>query len=183
MKVTTHRLFGQRHILREVQYLAPYAARLVERHVPGRLPNVEIVLTTPEGMTELTVDYAAAVTGASVTPKVRAKAQRELRREDRRAYGKALLAPSGAVVLLNARQVTNSTVIAETLVHELVHTVQFTRHGVRELITASLRENLGIEPMPRREARRYDRLLTAHESEAYRTESNLAPQLTTPSAA
>ncbi|NGO76770.1 hypothetical protein G6045_14000 [Streptomyces sp. YC504] len=178
MKVTAHRLFGHRHILREIQHVAPTAADLVTRNVRGRLPRLEIVLTTPQGMNELTVNTQIATIGGKVTPQARSKAARRLMWEDHRVFGRTVLAPKGAVlILINARKVNHGEQVAPTLVHELVHAVQFTRPGIADLIIAGLKNNYGIEPLTRRDVRRYDRQLKAHEDEAYRMEHRLTPQL------
>ncbi|MER7172641.1 hypothetical protein [Streptomyces mesophilus] len=178
MKVTAHRLFGHRHILREIQHVAPSAAELVRRSVRGRLPRTNIVLTTPQGLTELSVQTEIALLGGTVTPKARTQAEREMRWADRSVFGKAVLAPKGAVlVLLNARKVNHGNQVAPTLVHELVHAMQFTRPGITDLILAGLRDSYGLEPMLRRDERRYERQLKAHEDEAYRMEDRLTPQL------
>ncbi|SDK79536.1 hypothetical protein [Streptomyces indicus] len=177
MKVTAHRLFGHRHILREIQHVAPSAADLVTRNVRGRLPRVDIVLTTPQGMTELTVDTEIQTVGGKVTPQARRKAANRISWNDRRIFGKTVLAPKGAVlILINARRVNHGEQVAPTLVHELVHAVQFTRPGIADLLVAGLKNNFGIEPLSRRDVRRYEKQLKAHEDEAYRMEHRLTGQ-------
>ncbi|RFU83276.1 hypothetical protein DY218_28635 [Streptomyces triticagri] len=178
IKVTTHRLFGHRSVLRAIQDAAPLAADLVRTSVPGRLPHTEIILTTPSGVTDLTIRAAEQALGRRITPQARAEAEREMRRNDRRNYGSTVLARRGTVViLLNARKLTDPQHLGATLVHELVHAMQFTRPGIHDLLVKGLRNNYGIEPLSRRDVRAYERQLDAHEEEAYRMEAALAPRL------
>lgn len=54
-----------------------------------------------------------------------------------------------------------------TIIHELVHAMQFSRRGVLERCVANVRDRYRIERMSRRQAREHDRLLDQEEAEAY----------------
>ncbi|WSE17174.1 hypothetical protein OG518_29670 [Streptomyces sp. NBC_01397] len=176
MKVTAYRVFGRRNILREAQHAAPSAADLVARNVRGRMPRVEIVLTTPQGMGELNARAESAlVPGAS--PRAVDKSRRMVARDSRRSSGLTMPTRNGALVLLNVHQHPHPGLLAVTLVHELVHVMQLSRPGVRELYLNYVRHALDVAPMSRRELRFFERHMAAEEDEAYRMESALTPQL------
>ncbi|MDJ0463646.1 hypothetical protein [Streptomyces sp. H27-C3] len=179
MKITVapHKLFGRRDIVREAKYLAPLAARIVERSVPGRMPRVQVTVTTPRGLAELATSAETALVG-DVDDRVRARALADANRHARGAAGRAVALPDGGVLLLlNAHQHRTADDVAVTLVHELTHAMQYSRPGVRERMIRDLRDGFGIEPQSRREDRESARRLRAEEKEAYRAE-HLASQLT-----
>ncbi|MFD7163122.1 hypothetical protein [Streptomyces violascens] len=181
LTVTTHKLFGYRQTLRTAQRLADQAGRLVERSVPGRMPNVQITLTTARGMAELATAADADLAGQS-DRRARARAERAAHKVARGAAGRAVpLADGSVLVLVNIEQHRTPDDFAVTLVHELVHAMQFSRRGVRERIVRDLRDGFGVEKQSRREAREHMRLLSAEENEAYGREY-LAQQLTSTAA-
>ncbi|MEV7136731.1 hypothetical protein [Streptomyces tauricus] len=53
-----------------------------------------------------------------------------------------------------------------TVVHELVHAMQFSRKGVVERVVRDTRDRLGIERQSRRDAREHLHLLQQEEREA-----------------
>ncbi|MFE9553219.1 hypothetical protein ACFYOD_07015 [Streptomyces sp. NPDC006703] len=177
LTVTTHKVFGYRQTQRTAQRLAEQAGRLVERSVPGRMPNVSIVLTTPRGLAELATAAEAELAGG-VDKRAQDREMRHAAREARNAAGRAVpLADGSALILVNIDQHRTPDDFAITLVHELVHAMQFGRKGVRERIVRDRRDAFGVEPQSRRQAREHLRLMSEEENEAYGREY-LAQQLT-----
>lgn len=177
MRITTHKLFGHRDVLREVRTVADPAARLVQQHVRGRLPRTEIVLTTPRGLAELDLKVAAELV-REATPQARAQGLAAATAADRDLFGKVILNPhGGALVLLSAPKLHRCGQVAATVVHELVHAVQLNRFRARATQIRVLRHVLDVEPFSRREERAFNRQMDADEAEAYRIEA-LASQLT-----
>ncbi|WP_405807509.1 hypothetical protein OG729_21430 [Streptomyces sp. NBC_00210] len=176
LTVTTHKLFGYGATLRTAKRLAEQAAPLVDRSVPGRMPDVQITLATPRGLAELATAAAVEMAGG-VDKRVQARALREANRHARDAAGRAVpLANGGVLVVVNVDQHASPAQFAVTLVHELVHAMQFSRKGVRERIVRDLRDSLGVEKQSRRQAREHERCLEQEEREAYGVEY-LANQL------
>ncbi|NBM18799.1 hypothetical protein [Streptomyces sp. GC420] len=181
--VATHKLFGRRDIVRATKRLAPDAARLVDGSVPGRMPRIEVTVTTTRGMAELAAAADVALAGGVVDSRTRSRAERDARRTARESAGRAAALPDGGVlILLNAEQHHSADEVAVTLVHELTHAMQFSRRGVRERMTGHLRDALGIARQTRRAQREHLRLLAQEEAEAYAAE-HLATQLTSAAAA
>ncbi|WP_226598973.1 hypothetical protein [Streptomyces violascens] len=181
LTVTTHKVSGYRATLRTAQQLADQAGRLVERSVPGRMPNVQITLTTARGLAELATTADAELAGQT-DRRVLARAERDARKVARDVAGRAIPIADGSVlVLVNIDQHRTPDDFATTLVHELVHAMQFSRRGVRERIVRDLRDAFGVEPQSRRQSREHMRLLGAEENEAYGREY-LAQQLITAAA-
>ncbi|MEU9136177.1 hypothetical protein AB0D33_09460 [Streptomyces sp. NPDC048404] len=172
MKITvsTHKLFGYRATLRTAKQLAEPAARLVDRSVPGRMPDVQITLTNPRGMAELAVTAEAEMAGG-VDKRVKDRAERTAARDGRDMAGRAVpLADGSVLVLVNVDQNGSPGEFAITLVHELVHAMQFSRRGVRERIVRDLRDDFKVERQTRRQAREHERCLDEEEREAYSRE-------------
>ncbi|WP_031100253.1 hypothetical protein [Streptomyces sp. NRRL S-15] len=170
LTVSTHQLFGYRATLRTAKRLAEEAVRVVDRAVAGRMPDVQVVLTSERCLAE--VATAAEWETAGCTDKrIQARALRSAKRLARDTAGRAIpLADGGVLVVVNVDQHPNEATFAITLVHELVHAMQMSRKGVRERLVAGLRHDLGVEPMPRRLYREHERLLESEEKEAYGSE-------------
>ncbi|MEV0445634.1 hypothetical protein AB0I46_45330 [Streptomyces spectabilis] len=167
LTVSTHKIPGYGPTARTAKQLAPQAVRLVERALPGRMPDVEIVLTHTRGMAELGAAAEAELAGV-LDKRSRNRAERAARRQARDASGRALPRAAGSVlVLVNVDQHANPAQFAVTLVHELVHAMQFARKHVTEQVVRDLRAHFGIERQSRRQARQYERLVEEHEQEAY----------------
>ncbi|WP_328861308.1 hypothetical protein [Streptomyces sp. NBC_00306] len=172
MKITvnTHKLFGHRATLRTAKQLAEPAARLVNRSVPGRMPDVQITLTNPRGLAELATTAEAELAGG-VDKRVRDREERHAAREARDVAGRAVPLMDGSVlVLINVDQNASPGEFAITLVHELVHAMQFSRKGVRERIIRDRRDAFKVERQSRRHAREHERGLADEEREAYSRE-------------
>ncbi|MBG0854339.1 hypothetical protein I2W78_21490 [Streptomyces spinoverrucosus] len=183
MKTTTstHKIPGYGSTLRTAKRLTEQAARLVNRSVPGTMCDVEVILTNERGMADLMTAADIALAG-SADRRALQRAQRDAKRTARNIQAAAIPRPDGsALVLINADRHPTPAEFAVTLVHELVHVMQFSRKNVRERIVADLRDRLGIERQSRRHAREFERALEQDEREAYGRE-HLAAHLV-PSAA
>lgn len=170
LTVSTHQLFGYNATQRTAKRLAEEAVRIVDRAVPGRMPDVQIILAKERGMAE--VATAAEFETAGCTDKrVQARALRAANRLARDAAARAVpLADGGALIVINIDQHRNEADFAITLVHELVHAMQLSRKGVRDRLVAGLRNDLGVEKQSRRQVREHERCLEAEEKEAYGAE-------------
>jgi hypothetical protein len=174
--VNTHKLPGYGSTLRTAKRLTEQAVKLVNRSVPGRMPDVEVVLTTERGMAELLVAADIALAGAADRRALK-RATQGAKRTAREVQAAAIPRPDGAVlILIDADKHPTPADFAVTLVHELVHAMQFSRKGVVERIVRNTRDVLGIERQSRRQAREYERLVELDENEAHSREY-LADQL------
>nr|WP_157168657.1 hypothetical protein [Streptomyces typhae] len=162
--------------MRTAKQLAPQAVRLVERAVPGRMPDVELILTDPRGLAELGTAADAELAGV-LDRRTRSRIERAALRLARDASGRAVPRANGSVlVLVNVDQHRTPAHFAVTLVHELVHAMQFSRKNVAEQVGRDARAQFGVERQSRRQARAFARLVEQHEQEAYGHEY-LADQL------
>ncbi|MGW0564141.1 hypothetical protein ACWDZ4_26930 [Streptomyces sp. NPDC003016] len=170
LTVSTHKLFGYGATLRTAKRLTEQAVRVVDRAVPGHMPDVQIVLTSERNLAE--VATAAEWETAGCTDKrVQARALRAAKKLARDAAGRAIpLADGGVLIVINVDQHPNEAAFAITLVHELVHAMQTSRKGVHDRLVSGLRHDLGIERMSRRESREHDRCMEQEENEAYGAE-------------
>lgn len=174
--VSTHKLPGYGATLRTAKRLTEQAVRLVNRSVPGSMPDVQVVLTNPRGMAELGAAADAELAGV-LDKRTRARAERAALKLAREAAGRAIPRTDGtALVLVNVDQHPDEAEFAVTLVHELVHCMQFSRKDVVERIVRDTRDGFRIERQSRRQAREHQRLLELEEREAYGKE-HLANQL------
>ncbi|MFD7294123.1 hypothetical protein ACFV9W_12610 [Streptomyces sp. NPDC059897] len=168
--ITTHQLRGRRDLERDAKYLAPEAIRQVSRAVNGRMPAVEITLTTPKGLAELGTQAEVELSGCTDRRTID-RARRTYMREARDHAGRALPRSDGSVVVLvNADQHRTTEDLALTLVHELTHAMQFSRRGVLDALVQDLRAAYRVERQSRRDARAFARVVEEHEREAYDTE-------------
>ncbi|MFI0108459.1 hypothetical protein ACH4NW_08925 [Streptomyces globisporus] len=170
LDVSTHKLFGYWATLRTAKRLTEEAARIVDRSVAGRMPDVKVVLTGERNLAE--VSTAAEWESAGCTDKrVQARALRSAKKLARDTAGRAIpLAEGGVLVVINVDQHPNEATFAITIVHELVHAMQMSRKGVRDRLVAGLRHDLGVEKQSRRWNREHERCLEAEENEAHGSE-------------
>ncbi|MCY1652869.1 hypothetical protein ACM9HD_32965 [Streptomyces sp. JAC25] len=170
LTVSTHELFGYRATLRTAKRLTEEAVRIVDRAVSGRMPDVQVVLTSERKLPE--VATAAEWETAGCTDKrVQARALRSAKKLARDTAGRAIpLADGGVLIIINVDQHPNEATFAITLVHELVHAMQTSRKGVRDRLIAGLRHDLGVEKQSRRWDREHARCLDSEEKEAYGSE-------------
>ncbi|MEU9432554.1 hypothetical protein [Streptomyces sp. NPDC048252] len=165
--MSTHKIPGYGATLRTAKKLAEQAVPVVNRAVPGRMPDVEVILTNERGMAELMAAADVALVGA-LDRRTLAAAERTARKTARDIQALAVPRPDGsALVLVDVDKHPSPAAFAVTLVHELTHAMQFSRKGVFERCVASARDLLGIERMSRRDAREHERLLRQEEAEAY----------------
>ncbi|MEV1022269.1 hypothetical protein [Streptomyces sp. NPDC050264] len=168
--ISTYLLRGRRDLLSETKQLAPRAMKHVNWSVNGRMPAVEITLTNTRGLAELAVKAEAELTGCT-DKKTTGRALKGATRHSRDAAGRAVARTDGSVlILLNGDNHRTTKEVAVTLVHELVHAMQFSRRGVRDRMIQSLRDEYGIEKQSRRDQREHQRLVEAEEREAYQAE-------------
>ncbi|MCX4905580.1 hypothetical protein [Streptomyces sp. NBC_00878] len=176
--VSTHKLPGYGSTLRTAKRLTDQAVRIVNRAVPGSMPDVQVTLTTERGMAELGAAADIALAGSADRRAMR-RAVSEGKHLARIAAGRAIPRPDGSVlVLIDADKHPNEAEFAITLVHELVHAMQFSRKNVIERSVRDTRDRLGIERQSHRHAREHERLLQQEEHEAYGHEylaNQLAP--------
>ncbi|MFE4674107.1 hypothetical protein [Streptomyces sp. NPDC056723] len=169
MKITvsTHKVSGYRATLRTAKQLAESAARLVNRSVPGSMPDVQITLTNARGLAELATTAEAELAGG-VDKRVRDREERHAARGACNVDGRAVpLADGSVLVLINVDRNDSPGEFAITLVHELVHAMQFSRKGVRERIIRDRRDTFKVERQSRRQARENERCHDDEEREAY----------------
>lgn len=169
-------LFGQRRLQRDVARIAEQAATLVQARC-GRLPQVRLTLTHERGLAQLAAaDDAAFAPGASLLSKVRQA--RGHRRGARGAFAITVLNPAGGIhIIVNVAQAEAAGELAVTVLHELVHAVQLSAPGARELHIRDIHHAYGVSRWSRREERDYNALVDRREAEARGLE-HLAAQLT-----
>ncbi|MDH6608458.1 hypothetical protein M2164_004093 [Streptomyces sp. SAI-208] len=178
MKITvgTHKIPGYGATLRTTKRMADQAVRIVNRAVPGSMPDVDIILTNPRGMAELGTAADAELAGV-LDKRTRERAERAALKLARDVAGRAIPRANGsALVLVNIDQHATPGDMAVTLVHELVHCMQFSRKNVVERIVRDVRDAFRVERQSRRQAREHERLVEQDEREAYGKEY-LANQL------
>ncbi|MFE4330287.1 hypothetical protein ACFRQM_12700 [Streptomyces sp. NPDC056831] len=169
--MSTHKLPGYRATLRTAKRLAEEAVRVVERAVPGKMPDVQIILATGRDMAELATAAQVETAGGDVDKWVQNRALRAARRTADNVAGRSVpLADGGVLIVINIEQHPNEAAFATTLVHELVHAMQHSRKGVRERLVSGLRNDLGVERLSRRQNREHERCLEQEEREAYGVE-------------
>ncbi|MFD6496205.1 hypothetical protein [Streptomyces sp. NPDC060188] len=171
ISVSTHKLFGYRATLRTAKQLATPAVKLVNRTVTGSMPDVQITLTNPRGMAELATLAEVELAGGGVDKRVAQREERHAAREGRSVFGRAVpLADGSVLILINVDRTESPGEFAITLVHELVHAMQFSRKGVRERIIRDRRHCFNIERQSRRQSREQERCHDEEEREAYSRE-------------
>ncbi|WP_327171909.1 hypothetical protein OG471_21965 [Streptomyces sp. NBC_01336] len=168
--MSTHKLPGYSGTLRTAKRLTEQAVRVVDRAVPGRMPDVKVVLTSERNLAEV-VTTAEFETAGDVDKRVQARALRAAKRTARDTAGRAIpLTDGGVLIVINVDQHPNEAVFAITLVHELVHAMQTSRKGVHDRLVSGLRHDLGVEKLSRRQVREHERCLEQEEKEAYGVE-------------
>ncbi|WP_328494958.1 hypothetical protein OHS59_21030 [Streptomyces sp. NBC_00414] len=164
--VSAHKLPGYGPTMRTAKRLTEQAVRIVGRAVSGRMPDVEVTLTTERGMAELSAAADLALAG-STDRRAQRRAVDEGKRLARTVMARAVPCPDGSVlVLVIADKHRTEAEFAVTVVHELVHAMQFSRKGVIERVVRDTRDRLGIERQSRRDARDHLYLLQQEEREA-----------------
>ncbi|MFE2140211.1 hypothetical protein ACFXA3_00325 [Streptomyces sp. NPDC059456] len=145
-------------LLRRVQEIADQAGRLVEQRMRERMVPTRIVVAAEKHCPEVVIGVQQQVVGVDTLP---------LRAERVDYLGITTLARGGAVIVLNANPLASDTRMTdETVVHELVHAVQFGRPGSRELAMKGLRNNYGVEKLTLTRAWKTNRGIGRDEREA-----------------
>lgn len=164
-----------RRIEERIHDIGDHAGKLAARHLGGRLPQVDIVLTDGTGVARYIQDADVALAGHT-TWRRRAVGRVIDHWHARHAMAATTLTPHGAIVAINAARNSDLRELDRTLIHELGHTIQLTARGARERHVAYLRQQYGITPHSKTDQRKYERLIDIREQQAENLES-LARQL------
>lgn len=156
MYVTGHRLASSHPTLIRVQNIAAPAAQLVEHKLGGRVGSVDVVVAPRSAIAGLIVDAHRGLFGRNQRCQGRTL----------RCYGTTTISPAGVLVIINADKCRRDTQTDATLIHELVHAVQFGRPGARDAVIRGLRNNYGIDVMTDAEAAKANRQVDRNEDEA-----------------
>ncbi|MBP2581901.1 hypothetical protein J3A78_002379 [Streptomyces sp. PvR006] len=162
MQITAHKL-GSRHkqAFRRVESIADQAAHLVQKKLGEPVGHVEIVVTNTDGYHDSITAAEQRILGTHT--------RSQFARPDSLAH--TTLSPSGALILFDV-EATPRRKLDRTVVHELVHAVQFGRPGVRDFVLSGIRNNHRIERAGGWLAiQLQNRKVAAQEREAVRLES------------
>lgn len=153
-----HRRYGP--ILACVQDIADQAARLVQQRMRERMVPTRIIVAAQKHCPEVVQEAAHRTLGISTGP--------VYRRPPVDYLGLTALDSGGTLVVINAGGLAAypQFVLDETVVHELVHAVQFGRPGHRELAMKGLRNNYGVEKLNLARAWKANRRVDQDEREA-----------------
>lgn len=162
MDIATHRLPGRyRAGMDRINSIADQAARLVEKKLGEHVGNVRVVASDTRGYHDSIVSAEQQILGTRTRSEWGPPP----------SFAHTTLSPSGVLILIDL-QATPSREIDKTVVHELVHAVQFGRPGVRDFVLAGIRNNHGIEKAGGWLKIQFEnRKVAAHEREAVRLES------------
>ncbi|NUQ97525.1 MAG: hypothetical protein HOY79_13555 [Streptomyces sp.] len=163
MRIVAHRS-AARHktTVGRVQEIAAPAARLVQQQMGERLPPVEIAVTAYRGLPDLLSKAHQTIVGRRRLPKETARM---------RCKGTTTLTRTGVLVVVNAEACRGDLrEIDATLLHELVHAIQYGRPGARDRGIRHLRNNYGIDEISQAEADAANRQVDLDEAEAERYE-------------
>lgn len=146
-------------VLAGVQQVADQAAFLVQQRMRERMAPTRIVVAARKHCLEVVEESQQQTLGVRAKPRWR---------DSWANLGMTLLSPTGVLVVLDAGALRRSPQhwLPETVVHELVHAVQFGRPGVREIAMKGLRNNYGIEKLSHPKAWKINRLVDRDEREA-----------------
>ncbi|MFJ3950293.1 hypothetical protein ACIPXV_09510 [Streptomyces libani] len=164
-----------RRIEQRIREVGDHAGRLAARHLGGRLPTVDVLLTDGRGV-------AAARQRADLSLAGHANWRR--RAVDRvigdwharHAYAATTLNPHGALVAINSSMHSDLRELDRTLIHELGHTIQLNQPGARDRHITYLRQQYGITQHSKADQREYEQLMDVREQQAANLEA-LARQL------
>ena len=171
MDVTGHQLHRRYEpLLARVQEIADQAAFLVQQRMRERLTPTRIVVAAQKHCPDIVTQAAHRVLGISSRCRYPARASDYL--------GITTLDSAGTLVVINAGGLVKHPRhwLDETVVHELVHAVQFGRPGTRDLVLKGLRNNYGVERLSLTRAWKSNRRIDKDEREAQALES-LASQI------
>ncbi|MFI5985075.1 hypothetical protein ACIBEA_29940 [Streptomyces sp. NPDC051555] len=153
-----HRRFTP--LLERVQGTADQAAYLVQQKMRERLTPTRIVVAAQKHCPEVVRQAAQRTLSVGHGPALREPAVDYL--------GITVLDGGGTLIVINAGALASQPQrwLDETVVHELVHAVQFGRPGSRELAMKGLRNNYGIEKLTLTRAWKTNRGIGKDEREA-----------------
>ncbi|GAA2803200.1 hypothetical protein [Streptomyces showdoensis] len=135
MNVAAYRLPGRYSKgMARIESIAEQAARLVQDEMRERLGHVEIVASDTRGYRGRILAAEQQILGTRTDPLW----------DYPESVGHTTLIPSGVLILVDL-EATAAGELDETLVHELVHAVQFGRRGKRDFVLAGIRNNHGIQ--------------------------------------
>ncbi|WP_411102467.1 hypothetical protein [Streptomyces sp. cmx-4-9] len=151
-------------LLARVEEIADQAARLVQR-MRERMTPTRIVVAAQKHCPEVMMQAAQRVLGAQVRPRYVESTVGYL--------GITGLDADGTLVLINAGALIREPQqwLDETVIHELVHAVQFGRPGTRKLSLKGLRNNYDIEKLSMSRAWKANRRVGKDEGEAQALEA------------
>lgn len=151
-----HRRYG--HILDRVAAIADRAAFIVAQRMRERMPPTRIVVAAKKHCPEVVVQAQQQTLGVNTYPRCGERAE---------YLGITTVRPEGVLVVINAGETgPDRRLLDETVVHELVHAVQFGRPGTREIALKGLRNNFGIERLSHPKAWQLNRQVGRDEREA-----------------
>lgn len=145
-------------VLDRVRTIADQASFLVRQKTRGQMPPVRIVVAAKKHCPEVVIRSQQQTLGVDALPT----------RGGRCDYlGITTLSADGVLVVINAGSAgSDRRMLDETVVHELVHVIQYGRPGVRETAVKALRNNYGIERLPASKVWKLNRQISRDEREA-----------------
>ncbi|WP_445520460.1 hypothetical protein [Streptomyces sp. NEAU-174] len=170
MNITVHsRVRGVQQMATRLEQIADSAGNLISRRLGGPLPDVEFVLTDGAGVDRLLHQAHASLGGPGKPTTIRGRVATKIKA--RRSFAATAMTHSGAVILVNVPEHRGDLrQFDRTIVHELVHAVQFNLPGVRERHIAYLRM-CASRTVDRAFLRDCERLIDAREREAENLEA------------
>lgn len=163
-----------RRIEDRIREIGDHAGRLATRHLGGRLPAVDILITDGKGVAAATQSADYSVAGRPTQRRYIGRSIEHWR--GRTAAASTALTPQGALVAINEAIHRDLRELDRTLIHELGHTIQLNAPGARDQHITYLRQQYGITTHSKTDQREYERLIDTREQQAANLEA-LARQL------
>jgi hypothetical protein len=167
--------WNARRIETRIREIGDHSGKLAARHIGGRVPAVDILITDGKGIAAARQRADLALAGHT-TWRRRAFDRAVGHWHSRHACAVTTLTSAGALVAINEDVHRDLQELDRTLIHELGHTVQLTAPGARDQHIAYLRQQYGITPHSKNDQREYERLIDIREQQAANLE-DLARQL------
>lgn len=163
-----------RRIEQRIREIGDHAGKLAARHIGGRVPAVDIIITDGKGVAAATQRADHSVAGKPTQRRYIGRTIEHWR--GRTAAASTALTPQGALVAINEAIHRDLGELDRTLIHELGHTIQLNQPGARDQHITYLRQQYGIAPHSKSDQREYERLMDIREQQAASLEA-LARQL------
>ncbi|MFE0651030.1 hypothetical protein ACFVZH_20815 [Streptomyces sp. NPDC059534] len=144
-----------------VEAVADNCSGIVIRELREGTGHVDILVTDRRHFAEAVITAEQQAIGTGTRP---------LLSDGYDNWGFTTVSSRGAVMVIDIESCRTSREIDRTLIHEHVHAAQLRRPGIRDAVLAGLRNNYGIDQLAKREARRLNQQVAAHEREAARYE-------------